>query len=118
MQVKAVPGSRYSTQVDVWACGVILYVLLSGAPPFFHADLKGLYKQIMHAQYAFQDPVWDAVSDQCALHPFSLASNMTCAPNEAMHECRIFDKACIHDSDCAVHCATQYACATPGSRQC
>jgi len=37
--------------VDVWACGVILYILLVGYPPFWDEDQKQLYLQIKSAKY-------------------------------------------------------------------
>jgi serine/threonine protein kinase len=52
--------------VDLWACGVILFILLSGNPPFYHEKDKALYDLIKIAAYSFQDPVWDLISDECA----------------------------------------------------
>jgi serine/threonine protein kinase len=41
--------SGYGKEVDVWAIGVILYILLCGFPPFFadnDADLFNLIKEV------------------------------------------------------------------------
>ncbi|NXU65865.1 KCC2D kinase, partial [Horornis vulcanius] len=36
----------YGKPVDMWACGVILYILLVGYPPFWDEDQHRLYQQI------------------------------------------------------------------------
>ncbi|KAF6003646.1 hypothetical protein F1559_003994 [Cyanidiococcus yangmingshanensis] len=48
-----VQGQVYqSTKVDVWSCGVILYWLLEGHPPFPEEDLNRLIPAIVHCRYA------------------------------------------------------------------
>jgi len=54
----------YGTKVDVWAMGVILYILLCGYPPF-HEDTGNqskLFRKIKNAQFEFHSPWWDNVS--------------------------------------------------------
>jgi len=52
--------------VDMWAVGVILYILLCGFPPFFEEELPALFDSIAHARYDFPpNSPWDDVSD-CA----------------------------------------------------
>ncbi|KAJ8540549.1 hypothetical protein K7X08_035694 [Anisodus acutangulus] len=43
-------------KVDIWSCGVILYVLLTGCLPFQDANLVNLYRKIFKAEYRF--PPW------------------------------------------------------------
>lgn len=41
----------YGKPVDIWACGVILYILLVGYPPFWDEDQHRLYSQIKAGAY-------------------------------------------------------------------
>lgn len=52
----------YGKAVDCWAVGVITYILLCGYPPFYDEDDAQLYKQIMSADYEFDAPYWDDIS--------------------------------------------------------
>eukprot|EP00033_Pygsuia_biforma_P000655 GCRY01000770.1.p1 GENE.GCRY01000770.1~~GCRY01000770.1.p1 ORF type:complete len:310 (-),score=24.75 GCRY01000770.1:321-1250(-) len=54
----------YGQAVDLWACGVILYILLSGMPPFYSNNTATLFNQIMSADYDFDDPIWVPVSQE------------------------------------------------------
>lgn len=52
-------------QIDVWAAGVILYILLCGFPPFVSAtnNQEELFTRILAARFAFTSPYWDNISD-------------------------------------------------------
>ncbi|XP_061638796.1 serine/threonine-protein kinase DCLK1b isoform X1 [Phyllopteryx taeniolatus] len=55
----------YGLKVDIWAAGVITYILLCGFPPF---NCKGddqavLFQEILRAEPEFPAPHWDNVSD-------------------------------------------------------
>ncbi|XP_057296469.1 calcium/calmodulin-dependent protein kinase type 1-like isoform X1 [Hydractinia symbiolongicarpus] len=54
----------YGKAVDCWAIGVITYILLCGYPPFYHEDDQELYAQIMEADYEFDAPYWDDISNE------------------------------------------------------
>ncbi|KAL9974921.1 hypothetical protein ACROYT_G012025 [Oculina patagonica] len=49
--------------VDIWACGVILYLLLVGYPPFWNQRVEMLLLSILQGNYTFPSPYWDSVSD-------------------------------------------------------
>ncbi|XP_071951404.1 serine/threonine-protein kinase DCLK1-like [Antedon mediterranea] len=54
----------YGTEVDVWAAGVITYILLCGFPPFRSEsnDQEELFDKIIIGNYSFISPFWDDIS--------------------------------------------------------
>ncbi|KAK6171562.1 hypothetical protein SNE40_019722 [Patella caerulea] len=54
----------YGKPVDIWACGVILYILLVGYPPFWDEDQHRLYAQIKSGAYDYPSPEWDTVTPE------------------------------------------------------
>ncbi|XP_070158911.1 calcium/calmodulin-dependent protein kinase II isoform X2 [Polyergus mexicanus] len=54
----------YGKAVDIWACGVILYILLVGYPPFWDEDQHRLYGQIKAGSYDYPSPEWDTVTPE------------------------------------------------------
>ncbi|MGH0152513.1 UNVERIFIED_CONTAM: hypothetical protein FKN15_041409 [Acipenser sinensis] len=55
----------YGLKVDLWAAGVISYILLCGFPPFRGSseDQEVLFDQILMGQLDFPSPYWDHISD-------------------------------------------------------
>ena len=53
---------NYDEKCDIWACGVILYILLSGYPPFSGNNDKEIYNQITHINYDFNKEIWKNIS--------------------------------------------------------
>lgn len=53
----------YSNAVDCWSIGVITYILLCGYPPFYEESETRLFSKIMKAQYEFDSPFWDDISE-------------------------------------------------------
>ncbi|KAG1972135.1 calcium/calmodulin-dependent protein kinase type 1B isoform c [Pimephales promelas] len=52
----------YGKEVDLWAIGVITFILLCGYPPFYDDNDTQLYKLIIKAEYEFDSPYWDDIS--------------------------------------------------------
>ncbi|XP_032902275.1 phosphorylase b kinase gamma catalytic chain, skeletal muscle/heart isoform-like [Amblyraja radiata] len=46
-----------------WSCGVIMYMLLSGSPPFWHRKQMLMLRMIMEGNYNFKSPEWQDRSD-------------------------------------------------------
>ena len=53
---------NYGKPVDMWAIGVILFLLLSGDYPFDPSDGDQLNEAIVRGRYSFSNPVWKGVS--------------------------------------------------------
>lgn len=53
----------YGVHVDMWALGVIAYVLLAGFPPFNAEDDDDLYADIKKGEFTFDDEFFGAISD-------------------------------------------------------
>jgi len=57
-------GEPYSREIDLWAVGVILYILLCGFPPFHGEDEEEVYDKITAGDWVFLSPYWDPVSKE------------------------------------------------------
>ncbi|XP_063989589.1 phosphorylase b kinase gamma catalytic chain, skeletal muscle/heart isoform isoform X2 [Diachasmimorpha longicaudata] len=53
----------YGYEVDIWACGVIMFTLLVGCPPFWHRKQMVMLRNIMEGKYSFTSPEWTDITD-------------------------------------------------------
>lgn len=61
---------RYGLKVDIWAAGVITYILLCGFPPFRSErnQQDELFEQILLGKLEFPAPYWDNISVSAKVH--------------------------------------------------
>jgi calcium-dependent protein kinase len=55
-------GEKYDEKCDIWSCGVIMYILLSGHPPFNGDSDKAIMNKIRIGKYSFPDEDWEHIS--------------------------------------------------------
>lgn len=56
--------SRYNEKCDVWSLGVILFLLLSGKPPFNGANDQKILKKVFAGKYSMDGPEWSHISQE------------------------------------------------------
>nr|CAD70165.1 calcium-dependent protein kinase [Landoltia punctata] len=52
----------YGKEIDVWSAGIIVYILLSGVPPFWGETEKKIFDSIMKDDIDFQSDPWPSIS--------------------------------------------------------
>jgi len=58
-------AKSYGAKCDIWSCGVITYIILSGIPPFNGASDQEIMKKVKLGKFSFNDPVWKGVTEPC-----------------------------------------------------
>lgn len=53
---------RYGPEVDIWSIGVMLYILLSGVPPFWAESEHGIFNAILRGHVDFSSDPWPSIS--------------------------------------------------------
>lgn len=57
-------NKKYNQKCDIWSCGVILYIILSGMPPFNGSSDQEIMKKVRMGKFSFSDPCWSQISDK------------------------------------------------------
>lgn len=54
----------YNEKCDLWSCGVILYILLCGYPPFNGANDKQIIEAVLKGKFTLDEPEWDGITNE------------------------------------------------------
>ncbi|KAL4581412.1 hypothetical protein LXL04_017626 [Taraxacum kok-saghyz] len=49
---------KYGNEIGIWSVGVMLYILLSGVPPFW----AGIFDEILKSEIDFESKPWPSIS--------------------------------------------------------
>ena len=60
---EVIKGS-YTEKCDLWSCGVITYMLLSGRPPFDGKSDEEILEKVKKCSYNFKEEAWKTVSNE------------------------------------------------------
>lgn len=62
LRVLQVLRRKYGKEADIWSCGVMLYILLSGMPPFYGDNEQQIFDAILRNKVDFESDPWPKVS--------------------------------------------------------
>ena len=90
----------YTSQADLWSCGVITFMLLSSQKPFHHKQRGRVIDKIMRAEYSFDGIIWEMISDDakdfvCNLLLLDPMTRFTAA--QALGHCWLHNKFNLND---------------------
>ena len=85
---------KYNEKCDIWACGIILYIMLCGKPPFYSQDEEELKKKICSMKYNFNYPEFKKVSQDA----IDLISHMLVGPEKRLSAAEVLSTPWIKEN--------------------
>jgi len=65
MAPEMLASGNYNQKCDMWSCGVILYLLLCGYPPYNGANEKEIAGKIKTEELSFEFEEWNSITPIC-----------------------------------------------------
>jgi calcium-dependent protein kinase len=56
-------SGTYNSKCDLWSCGVLLFILLAGHPPFDGQTDNEILEKVKKSNYHFRHKAWNSISD-------------------------------------------------------
>ena len=57
-------SGKYGREADIWSCGIICFVLLTGYPPFYGADVAEVLAKVQLGRYEFVEMDWKHIDKE------------------------------------------------------
>lgn len=80
---EVISGS-YDEKCDIWSCGVLMYMMLCGVPPFNGKSRKEVMEKVKRGQFSFSSKIWNVISSEAK----NLISQMLTLDPESRPSCR------------------------------
>jgi len=56
MPPEIIKKEKYDSKVDIWSACVVIFIMLSGQPPFYSEDKDEVYRQIKEKEIDYDAP--------------------------------------------------------------